>query len=95
MSEFIKLFESETIATIEGLTGQAPSLVLKEEESLSIVSNIIPPYENDEFHHGTSAALEFGVCYLNIKHLIILGHSGCGGIKALLNKQSIAKQNDF
>ncbi|PHR56715.1 MAG: flagellar motor switch protein FliN [Arcobacter sp.] len=43
MNEFIKLFESETIATIEGLTGQAPSLELKEEETLSIVSNIIPP----------------------------------------------------
>ena len=43
MNEFIKLFELETIATIEGLTGQTPSLVLKEEEALSIVSNIIPP----------------------------------------------------
>jgi flagellar motor switch protein FliN/FliY len=43
MSEFMKLFESEAIATIEGLTGQAPLLELKEEETLSIVSNIIPP----------------------------------------------------
>jgi flagellar motor switch protein FliN/FliY len=43
MNEFIKLFESETIATIEGLTGQAPVLELKEEETISIVSNIIPP----------------------------------------------------
>jgi len=43
MSEFIKLFEQETIATIEGLTGQTPVLVLKEEEAISIVSNIIPP----------------------------------------------------
>lgn len=43
MNEFIKLFESETIATIEGLTGQAPVLTLKEEETISIVSNIIPP----------------------------------------------------
>ena len=43
MNEFIKLFESETIATIEGLTGQAPNLELKEEETLSIVSNVIPP----------------------------------------------------
>ena len=43
MNEFIKLFESETIATIEGLTAQAPVLELKEEETLSIVSNIIPP----------------------------------------------------
>lgn len=59
------------------------------------VANIIPPYENDEYHHGTSAALEFGICYLNVKHLIILGHSQCGGIKAMMNNESIAKQNDF
>lgn len=59
------------------------------------VANIIPPYENDEFHHGTSAALEFGICYLKVKHLIIWGHSGCGGIKALLHKDTIEQQNDF
>lgn len=43
MEEFIKLFESETVATIESLIGQAPSLTKKEEESISIISNIIPP----------------------------------------------------
>ncbi len=43
MNDFLKLFESETIATIEGLTGQAPAFSLKEEENVSIVSNIIPP----------------------------------------------------
>ena len=43
MNDFLKLFESETIATIEGLTGQAPQFSLKEEENVSIVSNIIPP----------------------------------------------------
>lgn len=58
------------------------------------VANIVPPYEADIGHHGTSAALEFGICYLNIKHLIILGHSQCGGINALLNGASL-KQNDF
>lgn len=58
------------------------------------VANIIPPYEKDEAHHGTSAALEFGVCYLKIQHLILLGHSQCGGIQALLNSDNL-KQNDF
>lgn len=58
------------------------------------VANIVPPYEADDSHHGTSAALEFGICYLNVKHLIILGHSQCGGIAALLNQQSLT-QNDF
>ncbi|MEA1956067.1 MAG: flagellar motor switch protein FliY [Campylobacterota bacterium] len=43
MSAFMKLFEDETIGTIEALVGMAPSLELKEEQELSIISNIIPP----------------------------------------------------
>lgn len=58
------------------------------------VANIIPPYEADEKHHGTSAALEYGICYLKVKHLVILGHSQCGGMHALLNSEEL-KQNDF
>jgi carbonic anhydrase len=58
------------------------------------IANIVPPYECDDKHHGTSAALEFGVCYLHVRHLIIFGHSQCGGIDALINGQNL-KQNDF
>ncbi len=58
------------------------------------VANIVPPYERDEAHHGTSAALEFAVCFLKVEHLILLGHSQCGGIKALLDSHS-ERQNDF
>jgi len=58
------------------------------------VANIVPPYEKDEAHHGTSAALEFAVTFLNVKHLILLGHSQCGGIQALISSNSLA-QNDF
>lgn len=58
------------------------------------VANIIPPYEHDEKHHGTSAALEFAVCYLNIKNIVILGHSQCSGIHALCNRNEL-HQNDF
>ena len=43
MEKFIKLFEDETVATIEALIGQAPTLTLKEEQDLSIISNIVPP----------------------------------------------------
>jgi len=43
MSDFIKLFTDETVGTIEALVGEAPSLELKEEQELSIISNIIPP----------------------------------------------------
>lgn len=61
------------------------------------VANIVPPYEKDEAHHGTSAALEFGVRFLKVKHLILLGHSQCGGIQALLNSNILSHklENDF
>lgn len=58
------------------------------------IANIVPPYEKDEAHHGTSAALEYGICFLKVKHLILLGHSQCGGIQMLLSKQQAAP-NDF
>lgn len=56
------------------------------------VANIVPPYEKDEMHHGTSAALEFGVRNLEVQNLILLGHSQCGGIQALLDNHL---ENDF
>jgi len=43
MSDFIKLFEEETRGTIEALVGMAPSLEIKEEQELSIISNIVAP----------------------------------------------------
>lgn len=58
------------------------------------VANIVPPYEKDDSHHGTSAALEFGICYLEVKHLILLGHSQCGGISTLMSEAPLT-QDDF
>ncbi len=43
MSDFAGIFAQEAAATIEGLTGQRPGIVLKEAEEISIVSNVIPP----------------------------------------------------
>ncbi|MDA3907790.1 MAG: flagellar motor switch protein FliY [Sulfurimonas sp.] len=43
MNDFMKLFEDETVGTVEALVGQAPTLELKEKQELSIISNIIPP----------------------------------------------------
>ena len=45
------------------------------------IANLIPPYNPDGDHHGTSAAIEFAILSLAVSHIIILGHSGCGGIK--------------
>lgn len=45
------------------------------------IANLIPPHAADGNHHGTSAAIEYAVCSLKISHLIVLGHSSCGGVK--------------
>jgi len=54
------------------------------------VANLVPPCEIDTHYHGTSAALEFGIRNLKIKDIVVLGHSQCGGITALLES---AKEN--
>jgi carbonic anhydrase len=58
------------------------------------VANLIPPYEEDNnTYHGTSAALEFGICMLGIRHVIVFGHTQCGGIRALV-ESSCASPDD-
>ncbi len=49
------------------------------------VANLVPPYEEDQGYHGTSAALEFGVCALGIRHIVVFGHTQCGGIAHLFD----------
>lgn len=48
------------------------------------VANLVPPCEDTDTYHGTSAALQFGTCFLEVEHIIVLGHSQCGGIRALV-----------
>jgi len=48
------------------------------------VANLVPPYETSGHYHGTSAALEFAVRFLAVRHVVVLGHARCGGIRALL-----------
>ena len=56
------------------------------------IANIVPPYDYITEHSGTIAAIEFGITVLNIKNIIIMGHSGCGGIK---NGYQMCKDNGF
>ncbi len=57
------------------------------------VAGIVPPCQKDGSYHGTSATLEFGVRFLEVEELILLGHSGCGGIQALLEGSSGIKSD--
>jgi carbonic anhydrase len=54
------------------------------------VANLVPPYEPDGRHHSTSAAIEFAVRDIGVKHIIVLGHSHCGGIRHLCESRDRA-----
>jgi carbonic anhydrase len=57
------------------------------------VANLVPPYETTGKYHGVSAALEFATLNLRVRHIVVMGHSGCGGIRAALEADA-ARQSD-
>ena len=59
------------------------------------VANLVPPCEHDTAYHGVSAALEYAVCHLRVEHIIVMGHSQCGGIRALMEGTLLEKKDSF
>jgi carbonic anhydrase len=60
------------------------------------VGNLVPPYRNGAEMPGIRADIEFAVKSLNVADIIILGHSGCGGIRALMDGEgSTSNQYEF
>jgi carbonic anhydrase len=59
------------------------------------VANIVPPYAPDGQAHGVSAALEFGIAALKIRHIVVLGHAHCGGVRAFVEKAAPLSPGDF
>ena len=57
--------------------------------ALRNVANLVPPYETGGGLHGVSAAIEFGVLGLEVRHIVVLGHAQCGGIKASLEAKNV------
>lgn len=59
------------------------------------VANLVPPFERAGQYHGTSAALEFAVQMLKVKHIVVLGHARCGGVRAVADAAAPLSPGDF
>jgi carbonic anhydrase len=59
------------------------------------VAALVPTYEPDRRPRGTSAAIEFGVVALGVRHVIVLGHSFCAGVRCLLEHDHGGRRFDF
>ena len=59
------------------------------------IANLVPVYQPDGNAHGVSAALEYAVTVLKVKHIVVLGHAQCGGIRAFVDKIEPLTPGDF
>ena len=59
------------------------------------VANLVPVYAPDGGAHGVSAALEYAVRALRIRHVVVLGHAQCGGIRAFVDDIDPLSPGDF
>ncbi|WP_439407574.1 carbonic anhydrase [Bradyrhizobium sp. DASA03076] len=59
------------------------------------IANLVPTYQPDANAHGVSAALEYAVTVLKVKHIVVLGHAQCGGIRAFVDKIEPLTPGDF
>jgi carbonic anhydrase len=59
------------------------------------VANLVPPYQQTGPIHDTSAALEFAAQVLEVKSIIIMGHSHCGGVRAFMEHKGCTVPGDF
>ncbi|NOT99950.1 MAG: carbonic anhydrase [Gallionella sp.] len=59
------------------------------------VANLVPPAEDRVGHHGTTAALEYGVRTLGVEHIVVLGHAHCGGIQNLMKTGGASNPDSY
>ncbi|ONM39910.1 carbonic anhydrase3 [Zea mays] len=53
---------------------------------------MVPAYDKTKYT-GIGSAIEYAVCALKVEVLVVIGHSCCGGIRALLSLQDGAPDN--
>ena len=56
------------------------------------IANLVPKYRSTDEFVATTSAIEYAVLSLNVEHIIVCGHSNCGGIEAALGPKDELKE---
>jgi carbonic anhydrase len=84
---FIGCSDSRVVPSVITNTGPGDLFVVRN------VGNIVPRFEVDEGHHGVSAAIDYAVDVLEVRDIIVCGHSHCGAVRALYEPPAGASKN--
>ncbi len=57
------------------------------------IGNLVHPYDANQEFHSTAAAIEYAINALDIKDIIVCGHSKCGAMSALYTKDDLDDKN--
>lgn len=77
---------SDSRVVPELLTASAPGRLFV----VRNIANLVPPLEHADASVG--AAIEYAIGMLRVPHLIVCGHDGCGGVKAVLDGTDLTEQ---
>lgn len=53
------------------------------------IGNIVPNWHTKIGEHSTISAIEYAVLNLNVKHIIVCGHTHCGACDAIWNRANL------
>jgi len=77
---------SDSRVVPELITGADPGELF----NIRNIANVVPPADSAE--SGTGAAVEYAVIHLGVQHIVVCGHTECGGIAALAGEPEPEKQ---
>ncbi len=83
---FIGCCDSRVLPNLITNTGPGDLFIIRN------IGNFVAPYKPDSDFHSTAAAIEYAVSVLNVKDIIVCGHSHCGAIASLYKPHKLENE---